>query len=395
MTKSLFNLTVVFSILIVLNSCDNEENLYPPGYEEPELPSDTAAYTMYLIGDAGIAKSSPLEPSLELLQKKLEQADSDKSAVVFLGDNIYPNGLHAEGHEMRKQDESYIDAQLSIVENYDGRVVFIPGNHDWNKGSEGGDVFIDRQAKYVKRMLDNSDAFLPKAGCPGPIEIQLSKDLTWIILDTQWWFQFHSAENSVSSDCPISEKDIFLEALEKVVERNSDKQIIISGHHPLYSNGTHGGYFPFRDHIFPLTHVNEYLYIPLPVLGSVYPLYRGLHGNVQDLTHERYSKLIEGLTTIFREYPDLIYTSGHEHSLQYQKHDAVHYIVSGSGSKRSFLWNNDDLIYGRASKGFAVLKKYPSGEVWLEFYTPSAEDPINPTYRAMIVKGSSEDRPAA
>jgi UDP-2,3-diacylglucosamine pyrophosphatase LpxH len=380
-------IVLIGSFLFILSGCDTTDNLYPDGYTATDLPADSVSHTMYLIGDAGISDHSPTEPSLKLLEKMLKEADPERSSVIFLGDNVYPSGLHDEGHPMREQDINRLHAQLNILLDYEGRVAFIPGNHDWYEGKTMGDAYIDRQAKYVEEYLGNDEAFIPKGGCPGPVEISLSDNLTWIILDTQWWFQLYRKENSIPEDCEVTKEDEFIEAVRASVERNSDKQIIVSAHHPLYSNGTHGGYFPFRDHIFPLTHLQEYLYIPLPVLGSAYPVYRSQFGNVQDLAHDRYQELIENLTGIFRSQPGLIYTAGHEHNLQYQKHDGVHYIVSGSGSKRGYLWDNDALIYGRAARGFAKLIQFSSGEVWLEFYTPLAEDPMQATYRVQLTDG--------
>jgi hypothetical protein len=37
------------------------------------------------------------------------------------------------------------------------------------------------------------------------------------------------------------------------------------------SNGIHGGYFGIKQHIFPFTDMKKKLYIPLPVIGSIYP----------------------------------------------------------------------------------------------------------------------------
>jgi len=343
---------------------------------------------MYLIGDAGIAESSPLEPSLALLESKLEEADAEKSSVIFLGDNIYPSGLREIGHPKRPQDEKRIKAQMDILENYQGRVVFIAGNHDWFEGKTEGDEYIDRQARYVEEYLGRGDTFLPSGGCPGPVEIDLTDELVWIIFDSQWWLHAAEPENTMPPGCEINSDEALLDSVDAMLNRNRDKQVIISTHHPLYSNGRHGGYFSLKDHIFPLTAIHPYLYLPLPLIGSVYPLYRKTIGNIQDITHARYTDLKDGLTPIFNQYENLIYAAGHEHNLQYQKHNKTHYIVSGSGSKQGYLRDNENLIYGRATKGFAVLKSYASGDVWLEFYAPIAENPEEPMYRQKIIDRS-------
>ncbi|MDA0714236.1 MAG: hypothetical protein O2867_09045 [Bacteroidetes bacterium] len=61
--------------------------------------------------------------------------------------------------------------------------------------------------------------------------------------------------------------------------------MVVVGHHPLKSNGEHGGRFTLKDHIFPLTAKFPNAYIPLPGLGSIYPLYRSMLGDKQDIQH--------------------------------------------------------------------------------------------------------------
>ena len=59
--------------------------------------------------------------------------------------------------------------------------------------------------------------------------------------------------------------------MQELLYKNRNKTIFLASHHPFQSYGTHGGYFSWKDHIFPLTAANENLYIPLPIVGSLYP----------------------------------------------------------------------------------------------------------------------------
>ena len=86
---------------------------------------------------------------------------------------------------------------------------------------------------------------------------------------------------------------------------------------PSFDNyGEHGGIFTAKDHLFPLTDANEKLYIPLPVIGSIYPLFRKYLGDIQDTAHPLYKELVRGIGSILTEYPGSIYVAGHEHALQ-------------------------------------------------------------------------------
>jgi hypothetical protein len=53
------------------------------------------------------------------------------------------------------------------------------------------------------------------------------------------------------------------------LSKNRDKTVILAMHHPLMSNGSHGGQFSIEKQIFPLEQK-----IPLPVIGSFINLLR-------------------------------------------------------------------------------------------------------------------------
>ena len=57
-------------------------------------------YSVYLIGDAGMHPEPG--PALILLQKEL--LANPQSAVVFLGDNIYPTGLIVKKRPTKKSN---------------------------------------------------------------------------------------------------------------------------------------------------------------------------------------------------------------------------------------------------------------------------------------------------
>src|SRR5687767_8912528 len=90
----------------------------PPNYRQPVAnwrdvkPADSAAvrYSVILIGDVGKPSHSPQEPSLKLMRKHLEMADSNSTAI-FLGDNVYNYGLPEPGAYDRKISEERLNDQ--------------------------------------------------------------------------------------------------------------------------------------------------------------------------------------------------------------------------------------------------------------------------------------------
>lgn len=95
-------------------------------------PSDSLVlqHTMYLIGDGGNAYADKT-PVLDYLKTTLA-SESKNSSVLFLGDNIYEYGMPPkEDAEERKAAEFNITAQLKTLDDFKGRPIFLPGNHDW------------------------------------------------------------------------------------------------------------------------------------------------------------------------------------------------------------------------------------------------------------------------
>ncbi len=326
----------------------------------------TPIYTLYLVGDAGKYFKNGKNPVLSLLSKQLA-TENKESGAIFLGDNIYPKGLPDKGQASRSEAETIISRQLEVVKSYPGNTFVIPGNHDWKKGKRAGWKYINNQEKFVEALMDSTDVFFPSNGCPGPVEINLNGEITLIILDTQWIL--HPWEKpKEDEDCGITSNADIMIQIDDIIRRNKGKKIIFAAHHPLYSYGIHGGISDINNHLFPLTALNKSLYIPLPVIGSIFPLYRKWIGNIQDISHPKYKAMKAVLTKLFTRHPNLIFVSGHEHSMQYIFKDRVHYIVSGSGSKSTHVKKKGYAQFADSDLGFAKLLFYKSGHTQLEIW---------------------------
>lgn len=368
-------IVLLLSLILLLASCQPSQTFYRTDqhdWREIATLVDSPVQTVYLIGDAGNPSTDPLEPTLALLKTKLESSKPEQTSVVFLGDNIYEQGLHPEGNTSRKEDERRINTQLDLLKDFGGRIIFVPGNHDWHEGKKGGEEYVKREEKYIEEYLNRGNTFLPDDGCADPVEIELNENLVMIAIDTQWWLHKHEKPQGISDNCTVSTNNQYLGQIDSLLFKNKDKQVIVVGHHPLFTNGNHGGYYTWKDHIFPLTNIRDYLYIPLPIVGSLYPLYRSKIGSHQDIPSKEYTALVNGLTEKFNTYQNIIYVAGHEHGLQYQQHGTAHYVVSGAGSKSAFLKHNDDLAFGTSEKGFARIEQFENGEIRLDYFLPDS-----------------------
>ncbi|HET9278390.1 MAG TPA: BamA/TamA family outer membrane protein [Flavitalea sp.] len=325
--------------------------------------SDTILSRIVLIGDGGqFTKGKHLVAEAVRRNIPLDA----KTLVLYLGDNLYRVGLPDDAYVGYEQAKSILDSQLSVVENTAARVIMIPGNHDWNNGGKDGYNSVVRQQYYVDLLGKKNVKHYPEGGCPGPVEVSLNDDIVLVIIDSQWWLHpFDKPE--VDSDCPYKTKEEVLTQLNDILARNYKKLVIFACHHPFRTYGLHGGAYGLKQHIFPFTDLYKDAYIPLPVLGSAYPISRSVFGTPQDLRHPLYSNLVDQVEQVMKSHPNTIFVHGHDHSLQFIR-DSFNYIVSGSGSKFQRVVKTRKTPYVKSATGFATLDISKKKNVTVNFY---------------------------
>ena len=367
----MFRRTIGILTFFLLTSCANYKLNIAKDLPATSKPTGEIVHTMYLIGDAGNAKKGEKPPqSLALLKEKLDAAD-ENSSVIFLGDNIYPTGLAPKSEkEERAKDEFRLDAQLNALANFKGRPFFVAGNHDW---SEWGLDGVQRQEKYIEETLDRGNVFVPNAGCGDPKEIEINKNLTILAIDSQWFLQDWEGETEINNGCEVRNRFTFVKWFEEALKSNRNKNVVIAMHHPLLSNGPHGGSTTLKQHIFPLTQLYDGAYIPLPGIATIGAFLRSTIGLTQDLSHPKYKELKKGLLAGANKNGNFIFAAGHEHSMQYFEEGNQKFIVSGAGSKKepAKLGNGAQFAYGHS--GFSQLDFYEDGSVYMKFWA-SYED---------------------
>jgi hypothetical protein len=144
--------------------------------------------------------------------------------------------------------------------------------------------------------------------------------------------------------------------------------VVVVAHHPLASGGTHGGHFGLEHHLFPLRAFRSWLWVPVPILGSVYPLARkaGVYG--QDLPSAPYRKMRDALESVLATDPPLAFASGHEHNLQVLSGRAARLLlVSGSGcfDHTTRVERINETRFARRASGYMRLDLLRSGRARL------------------------------
>lgn len=333
-------------------------------------------FKVFLIGDAGNADEVQAQHTLNLLKNKLDSADSN-SMLIFLGDNIYPNGMPKEADKDYALAKQKLEDQLAITKNFKGKTLVIPGNHDWYNGLGG----LKAQEDFVKNYFNDKKAFLPKNACPID-DINLSKDIKLIVIDSEWALANWDNYPGVNKGCTIKTREDFFTEFKDLVTKNQDKRIIVALHHPIISSGTHAGFNSAKSHLFPLKSK-----IPVPGVASLINILRSSSGaSPEDLNNQHYADLANRLKSIVQDKENIIFVSGHDHNLQYHEDRNIRQIISGAGSKTdpSTIAQKTDFSYG--GSGFAVLNIRKDQSTDVEYFSTKNNNLQKLTHISVISK---------
>jgi hypothetical protein len=293
--------------------------------------------------------------------------------VAFLGDNIYEVGARPNNEET---DLAILDAQVAALgRDPDVRGVFIPGNHDWSKGGadEQGRLAVRVQQDWVSRLsADGNIDLLPADACPGPAGLDVGQTIRLLFVDTEWLLR------QPEDDCGTAAE--FYERLQRDLEQNRGKRVVVMSHHPLASGGSHAG------HIAPFQNG------PL-----VYFLVRKSGVSVQDLMSPRYSDMIRGIERAFAESGTrpLLHAAGHDHTLQVIRltgpGQPAYQLVSGAGSRSTNSRRTDGTRY--ATNGFGYMRlDFGAANAHLTVYAGDLDGgPVQPVFSCTLSAGALED----
>ena len=329
-----------------------------PGAMIPQpLPAEVES-VVFIVGDMGAAvwDRSPMPRRMARDVEWWSRAlDRDSSvAVVFLGDNIYPAGLHDVTDERWVQDSIHLETQVRILAGPLARQnkafgVFVAGNHDWgNKVGQPGVERLRNQGLFLERRQAAGIlvSLQPEAGLPGPGILDVGQKFRMLLIDTAWWL--------LSAD--DEEKARTMARLEMQLGQSRDRHVMIAAHHPLRSASSHGG-----------------LQSLWKAFGVRWLLYKS-GAALQDLNSLPYRDFRNRLYEAFEETgPPLLFAGGHDHALQVLRavvpEEPTFSVVSGAGSKSSKVGHTNGMLYRSEEPGFMKLVIRKDGGVDLFVYT--------------------------
>ena len=331
MVKDLFKITIVFLVFFV--SC------YLPLAAQNKI-----SYSVFLAGNTAAEENAELEKFITKIKHNRQ-----KSAFVYLG-NFSSFTTNDDELEFRFSP---------IINDENVPLLFTNGINEWSKGKK----HTKKVRKAIYKNFSENEVYTNDWGCPGPTEVELNDKLTVILIDTYWWL---TALDTRYGKCGIEEdKDVFI-WLQDALRRNKNKTIIVAGFHPIESVGPRGGYFST---IFG-------------ILGFPYTLYKNTLGGKNDLVHPDYRNLRQQLHAVLNRFPNVIYASALENSMQYIKVDHIHQVISGSLQKQSFVKINK-AEFASSSSGISCVDVYENGDVILNFYKLD-HGPHAPVYSKLL-----------
>lgn len=237
-----------------------------------------------------------------------------------------------------------------------GHLIIVPGDRDWNSGKAGGEKSLqhleDRVKKYLKKQNYDRCHWAVSDGCPGPEVFEMGEGLVIVALNTQWWNHPFDKPRPSDALCDGLSAENLKEAVEDVVEEYQDRNVLIVGHHPVYSFGNYGGYFSVGDQLKPF-----------PVIGSFRTAFHANAGNQFDLANPRLHVFIESMKNLLYFHDNLIYATGHEQNQQILAYGKNYLINSGAPEKTGFAAKDKSTTYCASQAGIMQISYFDDGRV--------------------------------
>ncbi len=295
------------------------------------VPEIVVEQRIILIGDAGLFREN--DKTLAALGDWAGEVDA--SAVLFLGDNIYDNGLVEEA---RAEAEQILSQQLAATEKLK---VFLPGNHDWgmDPAQQNLEAILNQQS-FIDSWPQGDARFLPRDGCLGPATVEFpgqSRAVVLVLVDPTPFLTPRLLDVCKES----ADEQAHFDALAATLEQHADDYVIMASHYPLLTGGPHGG-------------------LSYGGIGDIIvDIYGRMYGGLGNTYEPRYADWIERVEAVMREHPPLIYAAGHDHNLQVLDGGEVAtvQVVSGAGAKKrvSTVTDLPQTWFAHAAAGFVVL----------------------------------------
>ena len=288
----------------------------------------------YFTGNTELQTGNPAQ---DVLKAIATMSQNDKKATFVALGNITKNGYPPKKDKRAKTEELLQQSLMQPLENFNGNLIFMPGENEWNKN---GHENLDDMESFIQ---DNSKVkFWPNDGCPREIEDLGTSNTVLLMVDSQWFLEDWDDHLYINNKCNIKTREDFIAKFKDDLKDEQNKTVIVAIYHSVSTN-------------------------------SRQSLLESIGGTKKEDFHSNQREKLGGvLETLAGMFPDVLFVSASDRNLQYLTHHDVPQIISGAASaKLDNVRKVDEGEFAAKTNGFARLTVYKDRSSQVEFFATS------------------------
>jgi hypothetical protein len=232
---------------------------------------------------------------------------------------------------------------------------FVPGDRDWDHSGKQGLRCVKRLEDYLN-SLDLPNLNWPlRNGCPGPELVNLSDEVALLMVNTQWWNHPYDKPVPADADCKTADSDIAIDETMSLIEKNTDRNVILAGHYPPYSQGRHGGEFPTGQHFVP------------PIIGGILLSWRQNIGTPKDLNNKRLASLRRTFKNNSGQTRGIFFLGAQDQSQQLIRYRENYIVNAGAAGPGRWVGRHKPALHTSREAGFTEMVFGKDGAVSYEY----------------------------
>jgi hypothetical protein len=310
----------------------------------------TVRHQVFLFGNYADIQD---KPDFLLKLERIWGQSNHPFTIVVTGD-LVKEKIEKTGSE--DQVEPILKLSDLIQRYVNGSLILVPGDRDWNSSNRGGEKSVQHLEEQIKAYWHDKNYdrchWAGDLGCPGPEVYEIDEGLVIAALNTQWWNHPYDKPRGSDAICGGLTSENLKEEIEDLVEENQDKNVLLVGHHPMFSVGRYGGYFPLSEHLKPF-----------PVIGSFRTAFHAHAGDQYDLANPRLHAFVEDMKNLLSFHDNLIYASGHEKNQALLTFGQNYLINSGAPTKAEYAGKNKNTLFSAGEPGIMALSYFEDGRI--------------------------------
>jgi len=269
---------------------------------------------------------------------------SDEKIDLILSKSAYsPDDLLVfHGNALHGSSNKRINKKIAEYRSRFHRVYVVPGDKDWSK-------LNSKKLKSIGDYLDDEykgDVIVPENAC-GNVEVkEINDNLSLVFMDSNWFFSNWSDDKNLNKDCDITSRLEFWSELNGEIGGLKAKQIILFAQTPVFRNDEIGGHYGIHDHIFPLTNFVPWLYVPLPIVGTLISDSKTYLTPKENIISPLYQEYISQMKTILDNHPQLTLVTSDIRRNSIYEFGGNYQVNVNTSSKTATSHDHEGLIYG-------------------------------------------------